>query len=85
MACSQQLARAGHTVTLFEKSDRIGGLLRYGIPDFKMEKHLVDRRIEQMSAEGVAFRTGIEIGVTLPMASCCATSRGGAVGWCQWP
>jgi glutamate synthase (NADPH/NADH) small chain len=69
MACSQQLARAGHTVTLFEKNDRIGGLLRYGIPDFKMEKHLVDRRIEQMSAEGVAFRTGIEIGVTLPMAS----------------
>ena len=67
MACSQQLARAGHTVTLFEKSDRIGGLLRYGIPDFKMEKHLIDRRIEQMTAEGVAFRTGIEIGVTLPM------------------
>jgi glutamate synthase (NADPH/NADH) small chain len=67
MACSQQLARAGHTVTLFEKNDRIGGLLRYGIPDFKMEKHLVDRRIEQMSAEGVAFRTGIEIGATLPM------------------
>src|SRR3954466_5406358 len=69
MACAQQLARAGHAVTLFEKSDRIGGLLRYGIPDFKMEKHLVDRRIEQMTAEGVAFRTGIEIGVTLPMSS----------------
>jgi glutamate synthase (NADPH/NADH) small chain len=69
MACAQQLARAGHTVTLFEKHDRIGGLLRYGIPDFKMEKHLIDRRIEQMTAEGVAFRTGIEIGVTLPMAS----------------
>ena len=67
MACAQQLARAGHTVTLFEKNDRIGGLLRYGIPDFKMEKHLIDRRIEQMTAEGVAFRTGIEIGVTLPM------------------
>ena len=67
MACAQQLARAGHTVTLFEKNDRIGGLLRYGIPDFKMEKHLVDRRIEQMTAEGVAFRTGIEIGATLPM------------------
>ncbi len=67
MACAQQLARAGHTVTLFEKNDRIGGLLRYGIPDFKMEKHLVDRRIEQMAAEGVAFRTGIEVGVTLPM------------------
>ena len=51
MACAQQLARAGHAVTLFEKNDRIGGLLRYGIPDFKMEKHLIDRRVEQMSAE----------------------------------
>ena len=69
MACSQQLARVGHMVTLFEKHDRIGGLLRYGIPDFKMEKRLIDRRIEQMTAEGVAFRTGIEIGVTLPMDS----------------
>ena len=49
MACAQQLARAGHDVTLFEKNDRIGGLLRYGIPDFKMEKHLIDRRIEQMA------------------------------------
>src|SRR4029077_16289970 len=67
MACSQPLSRPGPTGTLFEKNDRIGGLLRYGIPDFKMEKHLVDRRIEQMSAEGVAFRTGIEIGTTLPM------------------
>ncbi len=53
MACAQQLARAGHAVTLIEKQDRIGGLLRYGIPDFKMEKHLIDRRIEQMAAEGV--------------------------------
>jgi glutamate synthase (NADPH) small chain len=69
MACAQQLARAGHAVTLFEKSDRIGGLLRYGIPDFKMEKHLIDRRIEQMTAEGVAFRTGIEVGVTVPVSS----------------
>ncbi len=49
-------------MTLFEKSDRIGGLLRYGIPDFKMEKHLIDRRIRQMEAEGVAFRTGVEVG-----------------------
>ncbi len=65
MACAQQLARAGHWVTLFEKSDRIGGLLRYGIPDFKMEKGLIDRRVDQMSAEGVAFRAGVEIGVTL--------------------
>jgi len=63
MACAQQLARAGHAVTLFEKADRIGGLLRYGIPDFKMEKGLIDRRIEQMRGEGVEFRTSIEIGV----------------------
>jgi glutamate synthase (NADPH) small chain len=63
MACAQQLARAGHAVTLFEKADRIGGLLRYGIPDFKMEKHLIDRRVEQMAAEGVEFRTGMEVGV----------------------
>jgi len=63
MACAQQLARAGHAVTLFEKSDRIGGLLRYGIPDFKMEKHLIDRRVEQMKAEGVEFRTSTEVGV----------------------
>ena len=55
LAAAQQLARAGHSVTVFEKSDRIGGLLRYGIPDFKMRKQLIDRRIEQMSAEGVAF------------------------------
>jgi glutamate synthase (NADPH) small chain len=63
MACAQQLARAGHAVTLFEKADRIGGLLRYGIPDFKMEKWLIDRRVEQMAAEGVEFRTSIEVGV----------------------
>ena len=62
MACAQQLARAGHSVTLFEKADRIGGLLRYGIPDFKMEKRLIDRRMRQMEAEGVEFRTGVEVG-----------------------
>ncbi len=67
MACAQQLARAGHSVTLFEKSDRIGGLLRYGIPDFKMEKHLIDRRMRQMEAEGVVFRTNVEVGVTVSM------------------
>jgi glutamate synthase (NADPH/NADH) small chain len=66
LACSQQLARAGHAVTLFEKNDRIGGLLRYGIPDFKMEKHLIDRRMAQMQAEGVEFRPGVEVGATLP-------------------
>ena len=66
LACSQQLARAGHSVVLFEKNDRIGGLLRYGIPDFKMEKHLIDRRMQQMQAEGVEFRTGQHIGVAVP-------------------
>jgi glutamate synthase (NADPH) small chain len=61
MAAAQQLARAGHDVTLFEKNDRIGGLLRYGIPDFKMEKHHIDRRVEQMRAEGVVFKTGVMV------------------------
>ena len=62
MAAAQQLARVGHDVTLFEKNDRIGGLLRYGIPDFKMEKSHIDRRAEQMQAEGVTIRTGVLIG-----------------------
>jgi glutamate synthase (NADPH/NADH) small chain len=62
MAAAQQLARVGHEVVLFEKNDRIGGLLRYGIPDFKMEKIHIDRRVEQMQAEGVTFRTGVMIG-----------------------
>jgi len=62
LACAQQLARAGHDVVVFEKSDRIGGLLRYGIPDFKMEKPSIDRRMAQMSAEGVRFRPGVEVG-----------------------
>ena len=68
MAAAQQLARAGHDVTLFEKNDRIGGLLRYGIPDFKMEKHHIDRRVEQMKAEGVTVRTGVMVG-ELPKGS----------------
>ena len=62
MAAAQQLARAGHAVTVFEKADRIGGLLRYGIPNFKMEKHLIDRRIAQMEAEGVKFVTNAHVG-----------------------
>jgi len=66
MAAAQQLARAGHDVDLFEKNQKIGGLLRYGIPDFKMEKHLIDRRAEQMVAEGVTLKTGIHIGVDMP-------------------
>ncbi|MDH4173281.1 MAG: glutamate synthase subunit beta [Betaproteobacteria bacterium] len=62
LACAQQLARAGHAVTIYEKNDRIGGLLRYGIPDFKMEKHHIDRRVEQMRAEGVEFRVNHVVG-----------------------
>jgi len=69
MACAQQLARAGHTVTLFERDDRIGGLLRYGIPDFKMEKRLIDRRMKQMEAEGVTFRPSTEVGVDISFKS----------------
>jgi glutamate synthase (NADPH/NADH) small chain len=66
LACAQQLARAGHEVSVFEKNDRIGGLLRYGIPDFKMEKHSIDRRMAQMQAEGVTFHTETHVGVDLP-------------------
>ncbi len=62
LAASQQLARAGHDVTLFEKNDRVGGLLRYGIPDFKMEKSHIDRRVQQLEAEGVTIRTGVLVG-----------------------
>ena len=69
MACAQQLARAGHDVHLFEKSDRIGGLLRYGIPDFKMEKSLIDRRMAQMQAEGVTFRPNVNVGVDVTAQS----------------
>ena len=66
MACSQQLARAGHEVVLFEKEARIGGLMRFGIPDYKLDKSLLERRMRQMEAEGVDFRTGIHIGVDIP-------------------
>ncbi len=66
LAAAQQLARAGHTVTVFEKNDRIGGLMRYGIPGFKLEKTVLDRRLEQMKAEGVTFRTGVLIGKDFP-------------------
>src|SRR5208283_3119457 len=72
LAAAQQLARAGHAVTVFEKSDRIGGLLRYGIPDFKMDKKLIDRRVAQMTAEGVSMRTGCHVGVDLPAAKLLA-------------
>jgi glutamate synthase (NADPH/NADH) small chain len=66
MAAAQQLARVGHDVTVFEKNDRVGGLLRYGIPDFKMEKSHIDRRVEQMQAEGVKFRTSVFVGKDFP-------------------
>jgi glutamate synthase (NADPH/NADH) small chain len=67
LAAAQQLARVGHSVTVFEKADKVGGLLRYGIPDFKMEKHLIDRRIEQMTAEGVVFETNAHVGDNVPV------------------
>ncbi len=68
LAAAQQLARRGHAVTVFERDARAGGLLRYGIPDFKLEKHHVDRRLEQLIAEGVRFRTGVDVGVDVPIA-----------------
>jgi len=67
LAAAQQLRRAGHSVTVYEKADRIGGLLRYGIPNFKLEKHVIDRRIEQMRAEGVTFVTNAHVGVNVPV------------------
>jgi glutamate synthase (NADPH/NADH) small chain len=66
LAAASQLNKAGHTVIVFERSDRIGGLLRYGIPDFKLEKEIIDRRLEIMEAEGITFKTGVNIGVDLP-------------------
>jgi glutamate synthase (NADPH/NADH) small chain len=68
LAAAQQLNRAGHTVVVFEKSDRIGGLLRYGIPDFKLEKNLLDRRLDQMKAEGIEFQTQSHVGIDVPVA-----------------
>jgi glutamate synthase (NADPH/NADH) small chain len=67
MAAAQQLARAGHAVTVFERESRPGGLMRFGIPDFKMEKHFIDRRVEQMEGEGVVFRCGVNVGRDKPM------------------
>ncbi|MEL6178673.1 MAG: glutamate synthase subunit beta [Myxococcota bacterium] len=68
LSAAQQLRRAGHAVTVYEKADAIGGLLRYGIPDFKLEKWIIDRRLEQMSTEGVLFQTGVEVGNTLSVS-----------------
>jgi glutamate synthase (NADPH/NADH) small chain len=67
LAAAQQLRRAGHSVTVYEKNDRIGGLLRYGIPNFKLEKHILDRRIQQMRSEGVTFVTSAHVGVNIPV------------------
>jgi glutamate synthase (NADPH/NADH) small chain len=72
LACAQQLARAGHGVFVYEKHAKPGGLLRYGIPDFKMEKHLIDRRVAQMEAEGVRFRCGVHVGVNMAAADLLA-------------
>jgi glutamate synthase (NADPH) small chain len=90
LAAAQQLTRAGHTVTLFERADRIGGLLRYGIPEFKMEKRQIDRRLEQMAAEGTQFRTGVNVGVDITAQDLRAdfdavVLTGGATDWRDLP
>ncbi len=90
LAAAQQLTRAGHTVVVFERADRIGGLLRYGIPEFKMEKRFIDRRLAQMEAEGTEFRTSVEVGADLPVDELRATYdaiilAGGATQWRDLP
>src|SRR5207248_2846492 len=90
LAAAQQLTRAGHDVTVFERADRIGGLLRYGIPEFKMEKRHLNRRIEQMEAEGTVFRTGVNVGVDITAAELreqfnAVVLAGGATNWRDLP
>ena len=90
LAAAQQLTRAGHDVTVFERADRLGGLLRYGIPEFKMEKRHIERRLDQMSAEGTKFRTGVEVGVDIPVGDLQAdfdalVLAGGATAWRDLP
>ena len=90
LAAAQQLTRAGHTVTVFERDDRIGGLLRYGIPEFKMEKRHIDRRLEQMEAEGTQFRAGVNVGVDITAAQLrsefdAVVLAGGATAWRDLP
>jgi glutamate synthase (NADPH/NADH) small chain len=90
LAAAQQLTRAGHTVTVFERADRIGGLLRYGIPEFKMEKRHIDRRLEQMEAEGTQFRPGVNVGVDITVAQLrlnydAVVLAGGATAWRDLP
>jgi glutamate synthase (NADPH/NADH) small chain len=90
LAAAQQLTRAGHTVTVFERDDRIGGLLRYGIPEFKMEKRHIDRRLAQMEAEGTQFRAGVNVGVDMTAAQLrsefdAVVLAGGATAWRDLP
>lgn len=90
LAAAQQLTRAGHTVTVFERDDRIGGLLRYGIPEFKMEKRHIDRRLEQMTVEGTQFRTGVNVGVDITAQQLrkdfdAVVLAGGATVWRDLP
>ncbi|BBZ46770.1 glutamate synthase subunit beta [Mycobacterium parmense] len=90
LAAAQQLTRAGHAVTVFERADRIGGLLRYGIPEFKMEKRVLDRRLEQMRAEGTEFRAGVNVGVDITAEQLRAefdavVLAGGATAWRDLP
>jgi glutamate synthase (NADPH/NADH) small chain len=86
LACAQQLARAGHTVTVLEKSDRIGGLLRYGIPDFKMDKSLIDRRVAQMEAEGVTFCPSVQVGASISVDALLAVHDAVVLaGGAEWP
>ena len=90
LAAAQQLTRAGHTVVVFERADRIGGLLRYGIPEFKMEKRHIDRRIEQMEQEGTEFRTGVNVGVDISASELreqfdAVVLAGGATQWRDLP
>ncbi|WP_329056324.1 glutamate synthase subunit beta [Amycolatopsis sp. NBC_01488] len=89
LAAAQQLTRAGHSVVVLERADKIGGLLRYGIPEFKMEKHRLDRRLAQMEAEGTEFRTSVNVGVDLPVAELLAHDAvvlaGGATDWRDLP
>ena len=90
LAAAQQLTRAGHKVTVFERADRIGGLLRYGIPEFKMEKRHLNRRLEQMQAEGTEFRAGVDVGVDVTAEQLrsdfdAVVLAGGATDWRDLP
>jgi glutamate synthase (NADPH/NADH) small chain len=90
LAAAQQLTRVGHDVVVYERADRIGGLLRYGIPEFKMAKHRLDRRLEQMRAEGTEFQAGVEVGVDIPVEDLRAEFdavilAGGATAWRDLP